>query len=83
MLGDEAVRILNRHVPTGKARHARAKTHVQSVQGRDVENGIGKRFALRHRAPGFETLKRIQLTPDLQFAPPLSRDLRDFPAIAA
>ena len=76
MLGQDAGRIMDRHVVAGEGRHARAELDVQSVEGSLPNCVFAHGTTGRIQAPnGIRGRTNGRPIP----APPLSHDLRDFP----
>src|SRR4051794_24126262 len=82
MLRDNPSFVLDRHRIAGERHHARALRHVQLIEGRS-----GERLSRGDSEIGQSTLRAWRdmgrtARPSVH-APPLSRDLRDFPARGA
>ena len=73
MLGEDARRILHRHLVAGERHHPGAELEVQSVERRPLE----RRRRQRQGSPGAPPTERTRERPTL---PPLSWTLRDSPS---
>src|SRR6478609_2572213 len=79
MLGNDTGLVLDRHGIAGERHHARALQEMQVVQRRSGERLVLSRGEIGHGYPGRGATWE-QTAPPSAHAPPLSRDLRDFPS---
>ena len=80
MLGEDARRIVDRHVVAGERRHARAELDVQGVQRRFLIRGFAHGPPVVNKRPPQRQAAGLRLWSSR--TPPLSHDLRDFPLAA-